>query len=240
MLNVRQVYLDEGTPVQAGVVELRARTSLTILVACKTPKVPGGLHHLRRKLPFRVLCSNNTPWAVAANELLDNCEGDALFLDDDVTLTETSLAGIRGHRNDADLFGLDLHVLSTGERQAGARHTWDGQDTHDWTHPGPAYVAHVSTSAIYIKASALRAGLRFPVWSGVHWEDVALCFDAWTRGLRVMAVPGLVWHAIEGGVGATKRHTPEFWARWTTNKMCFEQWCRERDLSAVPREAVEV
>lgn len=209
---------------------------LTILVACKEPRDPGGLAHL--DVPFQVILDCTPDWATAANALLADAARagtDALFLDDDVTLTETSLAGVRAHYDAADLFGLDLHVRATGERQPGARHTWDGQNTHDWTHPGPAYVAHVSTSAIYIKAGA--TSLRFPAWPGIHWEDVAFCFDAWATGLRVMAVPGLAWHAIEGGVGATKRHTPEFWARWGANKMAFEAWCGERDLRNVPRAA---
>jgi GT2 family glycosyltransferase len=214
---------------------------LTILVACKEPKAPGGLGHLPGG--WRVVYNSLPNWAEASNILLDYAVargGDALFLDDDVTLTAGSLDGVRAHYTDADLFGLDLHVLSTGERQAGARHTWDGAQTHDWTYPGPAYVAHVSTSAIYIKATAIQAGLRFPVWPGIYWEDVALCFEAWTKGLRVLAVPGLVYHDIEGGSGATKRHTPEFWAKWHANKAAFEAWCAERDLSGVPQGAVGV
>lgn len=218
---------------------------LSVLVACKEPKQLVGLEHLSGKIPgayprnWLLECSFLPGWANAANALLDYAatkSGDALFLDDDVVLMETSLDGVRAHYDSADLFGLDLHVLSTGERQAGARHL---ADLSEWNRPGPAYVAHVSTSAIYIKASVLRAGLRFPVWPGVHWEDVALCFEAWRLGFRVMAVPGLVWHAIEGGIGATKRRTPEFWAKWGINRACFAQWCGERDLSAVPREARE-
>lgn len=211
---------------------------LTILVACKELKAPGGLEHLA--CPHQMLYDCADGWSNAANYLLDyaaNLGTDALFLDDDVTLTPDSLAGVEAHYDQADLFGLDLHILSTGERQPGARHTWDGQVAHDWTAPGPAYVAHVSTSAIYIKADAIATGLRFPVWEGVHWEDVAFCFDAWARGLKVMAVPGVVLHDMQGGVGATKRHTPEFWARWGANRMAFEAWCRGKDLRAVPREA---
>jgi len=218
---------------------------LNILVACKEPKTPGGLEHLPGTVlhDWRIVYNSMPNWAEASNQLLDYAAaegGDALFLDDDVTLTETSLLGALAHYDKADLFGLDLHAQSTKERQAGARHTWDGQATHDWMHPGPAYVAHVSTSAIYIKAGAIAAGLRFPLWPGLHWEDVALCFDAWARGFRVLAVPGLVYHDIESGVGATKRHAPEFWAKWHVNKQAFVQWCAERDLSAVPQEAREV
>lgn len=210
---------------------------LSILVACKEPRLPKGLEHAPTQ---HVIQSTAAPWGRAANELLDQCQkwgADALFLDDDTMLTAASLDGVRAHYDQADLFGLDLHVLSTAERQAGARHL---ADMREWVHPGPAYVAHVSTSAIYIKAGAIACGLRFPEWDGIHWEDVAFCFDAWARGLRVMAVPGLVYHDIQGGAGATKRHTPEFWAKWHANKAAFESWRGERDLSAVLQEAVEV
>jgi GT2 family glycosyltransferase len=211
---------------------------LNILVACKEPKTPGGLEYLPGEPlhDWRVIYNSAPNWGNAANQLLDyaNAEGgDALFLDDDTTLTETSLEGVHAHYGQADIFGLDLHVLSTGERQAGARHL---ANMSEWVHPGPAYVAHVSTSAVYIKSTALA--VRFPEWDGIHWEDVAYCFRAWLLGLRVMAVPGLVYHDIQEGAGATKRNDPAFWARWGRNKMAFEGWCKERDLSSVPREAV--
>jgi hypothetical protein len=207
----------------------------TILVACKEPRLPKGLEHAGTQ---HIIQSNAVPWGRAANELLDQCQKwgtDALFLDDDTTLVGGSLDGVHSHYDQADIFGLDLHVLSTGERQAGARHLGD---MTEWVHSGPAYVAHVSTSAVYIKASAISSGLRFPEWDGIHWEDVAYCFQAWLLGLRVLAVPGLVYHDIQEGAGATKRHDPAFWARWGKNKTAFEQWCGERDLSSVPREAV--
>lgn len=214
----------------------------SVLVACKETKTPSGLGHLNQIGQYALLQSTAVPWAYAANILLDQAValgGDALFLDDDVTLTADSLTGVRQYYDHADIFGLDLHALD-GARQVGARHTWDGQVLHDWVEPGPAYVAHVSTSAVYIKHSVLAAGIRFPVWDGVHWEDVALCLEAWRQGFKVLAVPGLVHHAIEGGVGATKRRTPEFWGRWGANKAAFQAWCAERELSAVPREAVGV
>jgi len=216
---------------------------LTVLVACKEPPMdiqhaskPGGLQHLgRRNRDWRIAYDTTPNWARAANALLDYAAAkgnDALFLDDDVELTAESLSGVRAHYDQADIFGLDLHVKATGERQAGARHL---ADMREWVHPGPAYVAHVSTSAAYLKASAIQSGLRFPEWEGIHWEDVAYCFDAWMRALKVMAVPGLVWHDIQGGAGVTKRHDAAFWERWGANRAAFQAWCAERDLSAVPK-----
>lgn len=202
---------------------------LNILVACKTEKAPGGLEHLG---PHRIVYSTLPDWAEAANALLDQAAtlgGDAIFCDDDVTFLPQSLDGVRRYYDCADLFGFDLHDL-TGARQAGARHTLDAVgNLSDWTHPGPAYVAHVSTSAIYLKASAVQA-LRFPEWPGIHWEDVAFCLDAWLSGLRVMAVPGRVDHAIEGGVGSTKRHDARFWEKWARNRQSFYSWCGDRGV----------
>lgn len=205
---------------------------LNILVACKTPKEPGGLRFIRRAAPC-ILYEMAPGWSNAANTLLDRAAwfgGDALFLDDDVALTSGCLDAVREHYDRASLFGLDLHDL-TGSRQAGARHILDKEGAlHDWVESGPAYVAHVSTSAIYLKEDFIQSGVRFPVWDGIHWEDVAFCLDAWLHGFKVMAVPGYVHHAIVAGVGATKRHTPEFWEKWAANRQAFGAWCGEQQI----------
>ncbi len=204
---------------------------LNILVSCKQQKEPGGLEHIGQ--PYRVLYDTTPGWAAASNSLLENAAllgGDALFLDDDTVLTPTSLEGVHQYYADADLFGLDLHDMA-GQRQIGARHVMDKMGViHDWVEPGPAYVAHVSTSAIYIKEHVLQSALRFPVWDGIHWEDVAFCVNAWLLGFRVMAVPGYVHHAIVGGVGATKRHDAAFWDRWGRNRQAFSAWSGEHGV----------
>lgn len=207
---------------------------LLVLVASKDGREPGGLEHLGE---HRLLLDTSAGWGAAANALLKQAAAagsDALFCDDDVVFTPTSLDGVRAHYDAADIFGLDLHTLD-GIRQAGARHTWDGQQISDWVEAGPAYVAHVTASAMYLKASALA--LRFPSWPGLYYEDVALCFDAWIKGLKVLAVPGVVRHDIENGSGATKRHTPEFWAKFEKNRSRFFSWCEKHDLSKVPQDA---
>lgn len=224
---------------------------LNILVASKEPKEPGGLHYLP---PHRVIYSHAVPWGRAANDLIEQAArlgGDAIFCDDDVTFQLNSLGVLfKSHLltmdfptplySLADAFGFDLHDTSN-TRQAGARHILQEDGSiPEWVHPGPAYVAHCSTSAIYLKESALRSGARFPEWPGIHWEDVAYCMDLWAHGCKVMAVPGLVLHDIVGGVGATKRHSAEFWQKWQHNQAAFRQWCGEHDLSKVVRGAVEV
>lgn len=209
---------------------------LTILVASKAGRAPGGLEYLG---DYRLIVNDAAGWGQAANALLKEAAtlgGDALFCDDDVIFTAESLAGVQAHAGKADLFGLDLHALDH-TRQVGARHTWDGATIHDWVERGPAYVAHVTASAMYLTASALKAGIQFPIWPGLHWEDVAFCFSAWAKGLKVAAVPGLTYHAIEGGVGATKRDDEAFWEKWIDNRTRFAAWCKKHDLKAVPKGA---
>ena len=210
---------------------------LNILVACKEPKAPGGLEFARAD-EQHVLYDTNVSWGVASNNLLDQAAalgGDALYLDDDVTLTVGCLDHVFAHYDHADIFGLDLHDM-TGTRQAGARHVMDRDGMiHDWVQPGPAYVAHCSTSAIYLKASVVAA-IRFPIWSGLHFEDVAFCLDAWLHGFKVLAVPGYVHHNIVGGVGATKRHAPDFWNRWAANRQAFGAWCGDNGVMAALRD----
>lgn len=209
---------------------------LNILIASKARKAPGGLEHLP---PHRLIFSDATPWGRAVNELLGDAlaaGGDALLIDDDTQLTETSLEGVNTFYDHADAFGLDLHTLD-GTRQPGARHT---RNLIDWTHPGPAYVAHVSTSAIYLKRSALVSGARFPEWDGMHHEDLVYCFDLWLRGCKILAVPGYVHHNIVGGIGSTKRQDPTFWAGYARNRAAWLAWIEGRDLSAVPEGAVPV
>jgi len=203
---------------------------LNILVACKTEKAPDGLEFVGEHC---VLYDTHASWGVASNNLLDQAAelgGDALFLDDDVTLTPGCLDVLRVYAHAADIFGLDLHDM-TGARQAGARHVMDTSGVlHDWVQPGPAYVAHCSTSAIYIKQDVLHANVRFPIWDGIHWEDVAFCLDAWLHGFRLLAVPGYVHHNIVGGAGATKRHAPEFWEKWAKNRQYFGAWMGEKGV----------
>ena len=205
---------------------------LHILVAtARADARPGGLGHLP---PHRVIVDTTAGWSRAANALLDTAAGlggDALFCDDDVTFRPESLEGVRAHWGAAEAYGLDLHDAG-GHRQAGARHTLAGGLLADWVHAGPAYVPHVSTSAVYLTERAIRSGVRFPDWPGVHWEDVAYMLGLWLAGCRVLAVPGRVDHAIVGGIGATKRHTPEFWARWTANQAAFRAWCQAQDVGA--------
>jgi hypothetical protein len=212
---------------------------LDILVATvDETRVPKGLEHIGQ--PFRILVDTRKGWAEAANALLDKASGDALFLDDDVTLTPTSLALLEKYYDAASLFGFTLitpqggwntgwQVASAGmgaDKEGRLTHGTDVRDVMT-----PAHVAHATTSAIYIKQEAIRAGLRFPVWPGAHYEDVAFTFDAWLRGLKVAYLPGLVEHPLTGaGAGATKSASIGFQDARAVNARCLEEWKAERDI----------
>lgn len=222
-------------PVRCRAYLVKPEPMLDILCVTTGQRAPQGLEHVPWE--YRYLTDSSPGWGQAANALLDQASAaghDALFLDDDVILTADTFSALADYRDKAEMFGFDLHDLSE-QRQVGARHVRnDAGAIEDWVRPGPAYVAHVSTSACYIAHRVLAAGVRFPIWPGLHWEDVAFCFDVWAHGFRVLAIPGRVDHDIAGGVGATKRHDPAFWARWHRNTAEFGAWCRARDLSRVP------
>lgn len=206
---------------------------LSILVASKHGTAPGGLTHLPA---HRLLIDNRAGWALAANALLDEAArlgDDAIFVDDDATFTAGSLANL-GAASGADLIGLtmlnhDDTVASCGHiysplgmlvpRALGRAHT-------------PCELAHVTTSCIWLSARALQSGLRFPVWPGIHGEDVAFTYDAWLRGLRVAYVPGPVIHPVHAGqVGATKQAEPNLHARIDLNARHLAAWCQTRDVA---------
>lgn len=206
---------------------------ISILVASKAGRAPLGLHHA----PAHELLVSSAPgWANAANALLDAAAAhgrDALFLDDDVTLYSHSLAVLAAALDAADLFGFTLlngpHVASAGFVANGSAGLMPAQTPRDVLLP--AYVAHVTASALYIKSHVLRAGLRFPVWPGMHHEDVAFTFDAWLRGFRVAYLPGAIDHPLtEHGAGATKSAETDFHDKRMVNAQHLGAWVLEHGV----------
>ena len=222
---------------------------LDVLVATiDESRTPGGLEHIGQ--PFRLLVDTSKGWANAANTLLDQAKGDALFLDDDVTLTASTLALLPAYYDKADIFGFTL--VSPGE---GWNASWRvvsagfGLDSANNTRPAsdirevmtPAYVAHVTASALYIKAHVLRAGLRFPIWPGAHYEDVAFTVEAWIRGFKVAYLPGLIEHPLTAaGAGKTKSAEDNFNRRRAQNEALYKAWMDDKDLSLVPRQRMPI
>ena len=220
---------------------------ITVLCASKAGTPPRHLDNLG---PHTLITSTTAGWGRASNELLDQAaalDWDVVFADDDTAFTEQSMAGVNAYYDQADVFGFDLHIPNRG-RQGGARHILSATGHMDeWNAPGPAYVAHCSTSAIYLKAAVVKA-VRFPEWDdGVHCEDVVFTVRAWLAGFRVMAVPGLVWHNLTmAGVGQTKVHDPLLWERRGLNGQRLDEYLHSEEVLAaladgrVPVGAVEL
>jgi hypothetical protein len=210
----------------------------TLVATIDETRVPGGLEHIAQ--PYRLLVDARKGWAEASNALLDAAEGDALFLDDDATLTPTTLSLLAQYYDRASVFGFTLitpqggwdrgwQVASAGmgaDREGRLSHGSDVRDVMT-----PSYVAHVTTSAIYIKHEVIAAGVRFPVWPGAHHEDVAFTFDCWLHGFKVAYLPGLVEHPLTGaGAGATKSGQEGFSEKRAVNMFHLEEWKAEKDI----------
>ena len=198
---------------------------------------PGGLEHAPA---HTVALDTRAPWAAAANALLDGAAErghDALFLDDDVILHAASLALLPAYYDKADVFGFTLMsgggVASAGLVANGSAGLTPPESIRDIL--TPAYVAHVTTSAIYIKASVLRAGVRFPIWPGAHHEDVAFTYACWLAGFKVAYLPGVIDHPLTPhGAGATKSSDPEFNPKRRINAEHLAVWVEQAGvLSAI-------
>jgi hypothetical protein len=209
-----------------------------VLIASKDGRHPRGMEHIHWTYK---LCVDTQPgWALASNALLDrSCRAgcDALFLDDDVTLTEDTFRLLPDYLDKADVFGF---TLVDGSRIVSAGHELYPDGALLPRLPSlvgtPAYLAHVTASALYIKHRVLVAGVRFPVWSGVHAEDIAFTYDVWLHGFRVAYIPGRVEHPMPAGnVGQTKAQTPGLAEKLAQNTALLWQWMREREVMAAAR-----
>jgi hypothetical protein len=212
---------------------------LNILVSTKDGTVPTGLEHLAQ--PYHLMVNSAPGWAHAANALLDEAAelgGDALFLDDDAILTETSLTRLPALYDKAEVFGFTLidedgHITSAAHELHPTGQIWPRSAAMAGT---PAYVAHVTTSAIYLKESVLRAGVRFPIWPGVHKEDVAYTLACWLAGQRVLYVPGKVIHPLtDSHVGRTKAQEQGLQAKLELNNAALTQWMIEHRIMEAAR-----
>jgi hypothetical protein len=212
---------------------------LNILVATKDGTIPEGLEYIGQ--PYHLIVSTAPGWANAANETLDEAAslgGDALFLDDDAILTDTSLARLPALYDLAEVFGFTL-VDENGYITSAAHELYPNGQIFPRSAAmagTPAYVAHVTTSAIYLKESVLQAGVRFPVWPGVHKEDIAFTLACWLAGQRVLYVPGRVIHPLgEQNVGRTKAQEERLQEKLAVNEQCLTAWMIEQKVMEAAR-----
>jgi hypothetical protein len=202
-----------------------------VLVASKDGKLPGGLSHI--PWATRVLVDDRPGWAEASNALLDRAAAaghDAIFIDDDVTILPETFAGFEKYYPLADVFGFRLRGRVGMSDQAG----WGLQKPNPF--PDRAcYAAHVTASLLYLRAEVLTAGLRFPSWPGVHYEDIVFTYECWYRNFAVAYLPLAALHDIgpvsDGAmVGATKRHETHLEVRRDVNHRHLDKWVKDNDL----------
>lgn len=208
--------------------------TLSVLVASRDNKAPQGLAHV----PPHILTISNTPgWATGSNELLDGCSTDALFCDDDITFLPESFVDFDRYASQADIIGFDLRYPD-GPPCPGAQHGLNERAELYDIHPdGAAYVAHVSTSAIWISHRVIAAGVRFPVWPGIHCEDVVFNLAAWLAGFRVLYAPLPVTHHLTPqGVGQTKVSEIDLWPRLGINYQMMREWMTKSGIAEAVRD----
>ena len=213
-----------------------SETLVLLATAPGNTRRPAGLDSLG---PLRWVVDTRPGWSEAANALLDEAARlghGALFLDDDITWTPDATRALRANQDRADMLGFDLY-LPQGHKQFDVHHVLTPQGTlHGVNPPIPAYVAHVSTSCCYLSAKLVRDhAVRFPVWHGTHYEDVAYALTAWLHGYTVAYVGGVVMHHMAGPAGATKGADPATFQKQAINQHAFGAWCVEQGI----RRAVE-
>jgi hypothetical protein len=194
---------------------------------------PEGLGSLGA---VEMLVDTRPGWSEAANALLDAAAergAGALFLDDDITWTPDATRALLSHRGSADMLGFDLW-LPQGHRQFDVHHVLTPFGTLAGCNPpGPCELAHVSTSCCYLSARLVAdRRVRFPVWPGTHYEDVAYALTAWLHGYTVAYVGGTVIHAMAGPAGATKGSDPHTFAKQAMNQHYLGVWCVEQGIRA--------
>jgi GT2 family glycosyltransferase len=204
--------------------------TLAILVATKGDRQPQGLEHA----PAHTYLEDTRPgWAKASNVLLDRAAAagaDALFLDDDVTLLPETFEDMAQWRTADTVVGFQIRggdvVISAGHYLSRGGILLPNRDAHT-----PAYMAHVTASAMYIPHAVLAAGVRFPDWPGVHSEDAAYTYDVWLHGFKVLYWPSVVLHEVaENGIGLTKVDEPNLGARLLENARQLGMWMQEHKV----------
>lgn len=210
-------------------------------VASKDGSLPAGI-----PVDAQVFRSNLAPWAEGANKIIDDFAsyGDhpfLCFLDDDITLLRHSFEDMFDQLSGADVWGpMLVYPQNRGGGIQSAGHVYtriEGAELSPLTQfPNavlwPQYVAHVSASCFLISKKVAQAGIRFPVWPGAHYEDVAFTLDCWLKGFKVGYWPTPVIHDCNDGVGNTKGGDSDFEEKRRTNLMRLHMYYKDIDLPA--------
>jgi GT2 family glycosyltransferase len=207
-------------------------------ILCATlGRAPLGLEYAPQ--PSRLLTDSRKGWGAASNALLDQAAAaghDALFLDDDVELLPETFKDFDRSYPLADVFGWRLRAPSGKAISYGFVLHPNGALWPNVNATVASHVAHVTASVLYIKHAVLAAGVRFPIWPGIHHEDVAFTYDCWLRGFNVAYLPyDAIHHIHESGMGATKAHVEDLSRRKGENERLLAAWAETHGVMDAAR-----
>jgi GT2 family glycosyltransferase len=138
---------------------------------------------------------------------------DVILMDDDVFLMPNTFSKVEEMYDKADIFGFKLLYPDGRIQHAGGQFA-DGKLGHRfWAQDDigqaelPVYLAHATTSLIYIKAHVLEklCGMAMD-YPGVQYEDVDFCIRALREGFKILYLPQAAIHMES----ASKKHLPRF------------------------------
>lgn len=138
---------------------------------------------------------------------------DVIIMDDDIFLMPDTFAKIEGMYDAADIFGFKLLYPDGRLQHAGGLFVDDKLGHRYWQQEdkgqadSPMYMAHVTTSLIYIKAHVIeKLGGMATDYPGVQFEDVDFCIRALKAGFRLLYLPSAAVHMES----ASKKHMDRF------------------------------
>jgi O-antigen biosynthesis protein len=177
-----------------------------------------------RHIPFGIrlhLVTAGKSWPEAINLGLKESTGDVILMDDDVVLNADTFSTVEKYYNDADIFGFKL-LFPDGAIQHAGGFIRGSQIGHlGFREPAdspefmvPRYVAHATTSLIYIKRHVLKKlGGMAENYPGMQFEDVDFNIRAIKAGFRILNLPQSAVHEQS----ASKQHLPDFQRKMAWN-----------------------
>jgi GT2 family glycosyltransferase len=163
----------------------------------------------------RIYVRDGKNWPTAINIGLKQSDpaADVVLMDDDIFLTPESFGYLPAYYDQADIFGFKLLFPDGRLQHAGGVFSAGTVGHRFFCCPDngiadkPLFLAHVTTSLIYIKRHVLdKLGGMAEDYPGTQMEDVDFCLRAIKAGFKIMYLPSPAVH-LES---ATKKTHPMF------------------------------